>query len=101
MIRVEWTLSAISDLTSVYEHIESDSPRYALRVVDRLTERTEQLAAFPMSGQMVPEYQREEIREVIEYSYRIIYHFNDQQISIIAVIHGANPLPDTPPQNAG
>lgn len=71
MTKVAWTQNAIADLTSVYEHIKSDSPRYALRVVDRLTRRTEQLAAFPMSGQMVSEYQRSDIREIVEYSYRI------------------------------
>ena len=33
---------------------------------------------------MVPEYQREEIREVLAYSYRIIYRVGDFNISIIA-----------------
>lgn len=32
-----WTQSEIADLTSIYEHIVADSPRYALVVVDRLT----------------------------------------------------------------
>ena len=96
-MQIEWTQSAIADLASVYEHIETDSPRYALHVVDRLTRRTEQLAAFPMSGQMVPEYQHHDIREVIEYSYRILYHVAETQISVIAVIHGAKLLPNDPP----
>ena len=100
-MKIQWTRSAIADLTSIYEHIESDSPRYALAVVDRLTKRTARFTAFPKSGQMVPEYQRDEIREVIEYSYRILYHLGDNTISIIAVIHGANPLPDSPPSNRG
>ena len=95
-MQIHWTQSAISDLASIYEHIETDSPRYALAVVDRLTKRTKQLSAFPMSGQMVPEYQRDDIREVIEYSYRILYHIGKSEISIIALIHGANPLPDSP-----
>lgn len=97
MTKVEWTQSAIADLTAIYEFIAEDSSRYALGVVDRLTKRTIQLAAFPNSGQMVPEYQREDIREVIEYSYRILYQVEDSTISIIALIHGANPLPEHPP----
>ena len=96
-MRVEWAQSAISDLAAIYEYIESDSPRYAIAVVDRLTKRTEQLASFPESGQMVAEYQRQDIREIIEYSYRVLYHVGESAVTIIALIHGANPLPDFPP----
>jgi plasmid stabilization system protein ParE len=96
-MNVDWTLSAISDLTSIYQHIAADSPRYAIAVVDRMTQRTRQLATFPMSGGMVPEYQREDIREVLEYSYRIIYRVDDSRLSIIAVIHAASRMPEAPP----
>jgi len=97
---IRWTKSAIVDLTSIYEYISADSPRFAKSVVDKLTNRTKQTAEHPMSGQMVPEYQREDIREVIEYSYRLIYHVGDATISMLAVIHGANPLPDSVPKIA-
>ena len=72
-MNVEWTQNAISDLASIYETIEADSPRYAISVVDRITLRTKQISDFPISGQMVPEYQNHEIREIIEFSYRILY----------------------------
>ncbi len=96
-MRVEWAQNAISDLAAIYEFIEADSPRYAVAVVDRLTKRTEQLALFPESGQMVAEYQREDVREIIEYSYRILYHVGESAVTVIALIHGAKPLPDSPP----
>lgn len=98
-MRVEWTQSAISDLAAIYERIEADSPRYAVAVVDRITRRTTQIAVFPRSGQMVPEYQREDVREIIEYSYRVLYYVGGSVVSIIALIHGAQPLPDTPPSD--
>jgi toxin ParE1/3/4 len=69
--------------------------------VDRLTQRTKQLGAFPYSGQVVPEYNRGEIREVIEYSYRLIYIIEDQAVQVVAVIHGAQPLPDSPTEVVG
>jgi toxin ParE1/3/4 len=100
-MRIEWTQNAISDLAAIYEFIATDSPRYALSVVDRLTKRTAQLSNFPLSGQMVPEYQREDIREVIEFSYRVLYHVGPSAVSIIALIHGAHPLPDSPPLTNG
>ena len=101
MIEVEWTSSAIRDLTGIFEHIAKDSARYAIVVVDRITSRTNQIASFPYSGEMVPEYRRTDIREVIEYSYRVIYLVTADRIYILAVIHGAIMLPDTPPKNAG
>lgn len=101
MMKVQWARSAIADLAGIYAHIAQDSPRYALRVVDRLTQRTKQLAAFPYSGQAVPEYNSNEVREVIEYSYRLIYIVEQEAIQIVAVIHGAQPLPDSPTKIGG
>jgi plasmid stabilization system protein ParE len=47
-MRIEWTQNAISDLAAIYEFIATDSSRYALSVVDRLTKRTTQLSDFPL-----------------------------------------------------
>jgi plasmid stabilization system protein ParE len=96
-MNVDWTVGAVSDLASIYQHIAADSPKYAVAVVDRMTRRTRQLATFPLSGGMVPEYPREDVREIIEFSYRIIYHVGGSKISVIAIIHGASPMPETPP----
>lgn len=72
-MKVHWTDNAISHLVDIYEYITHDSPVYAKRMVDRLTRRSEQIANFPTSGRMVSEYESDDIREVIEKSYRIIY----------------------------
>jgi toxin ParE1/3/4 len=101
MMRVEWTRSAIQDLAGIHAHIAQDSPRYAISVVDRLTNRTKQISAFHFSGEKVPEYNVEKIREIIEYSYRLIYLVENETIYVLAVIHGALPLPDTPLLNTG
>jgi len=47
-------------------YIALDSPEYAKRMVDRITRRSQQIANFPLSGRKVPEYNLEQIREVIE-----------------------------------
>jgi plasmid stabilization system protein ParE len=36
---------------------------------------------------MVPEYQIDEVRQVIESSYRLIYLIKEEQVEILAVIH--------------
>ncbi len=40
-------------------------------MIDRLTKRSLQIAEFPYSGRMVPEYELNEIREVLEWPYRL------------------------------
>jgi plasmid stabilization system protein ParE len=43
---------------------------------------------------MVPEYQSHDIRELIEKPYRIIYRVKQNQIDVLAIIHGARLLSD-------
>lgn len=92
-MKVHWTDTAINHLTSIHDYISLDSVTYARRMVDRLTRRSEQIADFPYSGRVVPEFEDEEIREVIEKPYRIIYYIkSEEQIDVLAVIHGAQDL---------
>ena len=53
-------------METIYEYIGKDSPSYVKRTIDRLTKRSEAVAAFPYVGRAVPEYQATDIREVIE-----------------------------------
>jgi addiction module RelE/StbE family toxin len=92
-MNVVWSATAITHLTAIHEYIAKDSPRYALRMVDRLTSRSRQIARFPQSGQVVPEYSDSSLREVIEGPYRIIYRVEPQQIVVVSVVHGARILP--------
>ncbi len=58
-------------------------------MIDRLTNRSKQIATFPLSGRVVPKYGMQQIREVIEGPYRIIYHIRPDHIDVIAVIHSS------------
>lgn len=86
---VRWTETAQDHLDAIYAYIAQGSPEYALRMVDRLTRRSQQIANAPLSGRCVPEYNLDQVREVIERPYRIIYHIKPAQIDVIAVLHGA------------
>ena len=91
-MRVHWTDTAEKHLDAIYSYIAQDSPEYARRMVDRLTRRSQQITKFPFSGRRVPEYDVDKIREVIEGSFRIIYHIKLDQIDVLAVIHAAMDL---------
>ena len=91
-MKVHWTETAEGHLDAIYGYIAQDSPEYALIMIDRITARSQQIAIFPLSGRSVPEYEVEQIREVIEGPYRIIYYIHSEQIDILAVLHGARNL---------
>ena len=93
-MNVVWTEPALSQLDAIYEYIAHTSPEYALRIIDRLTRRSIQIAEFPFSGRMVPEYESNEVREVLEWPYRTIYLIRSEQsrVEVLAVVHGSRLL---------
>jgi toxin ParE1/3/4 len=88
-MKVHWTRTAEEHLDALHIHIARDSVEYANRMVDRLTARSQQIGEFPSSGRKVPEFDADQIREVIEGSFRIIYRIKPGQIDVLAVVHGA------------
>ena len=93
-MNVHWTQNAIEHLVNIYDYIALHSSTYGKRTVDRITRRSEQIAEHPFSGRKVPEYDADDIRELIENPYRIIYRIKSDQIDVLAVIHGEQLLPD-------
>jgi len=92
-MEVYWTDTAIAHLDGIYRYIARDSEHYALRTVDRITQRSAQIGDQPLSGRMVPELSIGQIREVIEGPYRIVYYVKTDRIDVLAVIHGAENFP--------
>ena len=91
-MNVHWTDTAQGHLEAIYRYIAQDSVQYARRMVDRLTRRSQQIADFPLSGRKVPEYEMDELREVTEGPYRLIYHIKADQVDVVAIVHGARDL---------
>ena len=88
-MNVIWAKSAKTHLDGIYNYIALDSVYYAKNVIDRITSRSKQIAGMPFSGRKVPEFDDDQIREVIESPYRIIYRIKEERIEVVAVVHGA------------
>ncbi|NLT51576.1 MAG: type II toxin-antitoxin system RelE/ParE family toxin [Ignavibacteria bacterium] len=54
-----------------------------------MTEATDRLIEFPASGWEIPEIGKDNYREIIYGSYRIMYKTEDLKIYILAVAHAA------------
>ena len=92
MVKIIWTDFAIEDLRLIHEFISKDSKRYADRFIEKLINRVDQLENLPKSGRVIPEFNSDSIRELIEGNYRIIYKLSFGQASIIRVHHAARQL---------
>ena len=92
MVKVIWTDFAIEDLRLIHDYISKDSKRYADRFLEKLLERVDQLESFPKSGRVIPEFNIDTIREIIEGNYRIVYKISSSQVAIIRVHHAARQL---------
>ncbi len=84
---VIWSIPAKQDLKKIYDYIARDSKYYAEKVSQDILERSEKLNEFPEIGRIVPEIGEVNIREVIVYSYRLIYEISSDKIEVLALIH--------------
>ncbi len=92
-MRVVWTDRAKARLRQIHAYIAKDQPINADRVVDRLTRRVAQLAEHPDSGRVVAVYQRDDLRELIESPYQIVYLVRADRIDIVTVRDSRRRLP--------
>ncbi len=93
MVKLIWTDQAINDLGDIGDYIAENSEKYAKLTVQNLFERVNILKTFPLSGRIVPEKNHENVRELIEGSYRIIYEIvSNEQVNILTVYHSARDL---------
>ncbi len=85
---VEWTEPAKQDLKLIHDYIARDSKYYAKKVSFEIVEKSGKINIFPEIGRSVPEIGDPKIRELIIYSYRLIYEILPHKIEILALIHG-------------
>lgn len=60
--------------------------------VDQIIESAEALLKNPRIGRVLPEFNREDLREVIFRNYRIVYLLKDENVFILRVVHGSRDL---------
>ena len=94
MTRIVWSPQALGDLESIRDYIAHDSPRYADLVVRRLVAAVGRLEMFPQSGRIVPERNREDLREIVVRPFRIVYRSGAGVVEIVTVFRASRLIPD-------
>ncbi len=90
-MRVEWTPRGELRLRQCRDYIlgVSQDPFTAFKFEDGIIDTSLQLADFPLSGRMVPEIRRRNIRELLYKEYRLIYRYTPACCYILSVRHGS------------
>ncbi len=89
MEKIVWTKLALRDVIQIHDYIAEDSLFYARQTIEKIFEKVVPLEKFPLMGRMVPEFNNENVREVIMGNYRIVYRITKKHISIVRVHHSA------------
>ena len=92
MARVVWHPDALTDIDDVSQYIARDAPRYGRVFAKKVFAATERLSRYPTSGRIVPELERQDVREIIVGNYRVIYRLLRDEIEVQYVVHGARLL---------
>ena len=87
-MKLRWTERARDDLLDIAEYIGRNSRDAAQAWVDRIKKRARMAAKHPLAGRVVPEFGREDIREVFLRSYRLVYLIGDDAIEVLTVFEG-------------
>ena len=92
-MKIIWSPLAIDRTTEIAEYIAQDNPSAAMIWAETLFDKVEILKSSPKSGRVVPESNRDDIRELIYGNYRIIYRVDKKILSVLTVRHGKQILP--------
>lgn len=93
MVQINWTYQSKIDLEDIAEYISKDSKKYAQLQVLKIFKRTQILKKLPYSGKILIELHRNDLRELIEGNYRIIYKIvSESRIDILTIHHASRDL---------
>lgn len=94
-MEVIWTNQALHKVNKFVDYIAHDSYPVAEKWAENLMAETDRLITQPNSGRIVPEYNEENLREIISGNYRIIYRIKLDAVYIQTVWHVRQKLPET------
>lgn len=75
-------------------HIARDNPEVADRWMAAVDERLKRAAELPRAGRKIPEWDRDDLREVILGRYRLMYRVHGESIQMLRVVEGHRRFPD-------
>ena len=92
-MRVVWASQAEEQVDAAVSFIAADRPAAARQWLVRLLDQVKSLEAFPDSGRVVPELERDDVRELLVDPYRVVYRRGASLVEIVTVWHARREFP--------
>ena len=92
-MKIVWSPLAVERASEIAEYIALDNPTAAQNWIYEVFEKVNFLSSSPRMGRVVPEVERNEIRELLFVNYRILYRIENDSISILTIRHCKQILP--------
>ena len=90
-VKLDWTSFALKSLDEIKDCIEQEtrSETIAIKYINKLIDRAEQLQNFPDSGseEQLLKHLKQNSRYIVEGNYKIIYQHRNNQVIITDVFH--------------
>lgn len=86
-MKLIWTENAVKKLEEFADFIALDNPQAALKWTEEIRKSVNKIEHFSQLGRIVPETKRNDIHEIIEGNYRIIYRIESDRIAILTIRH--------------
>lgn len=94
-MKIVWSPLSFERLENIYEFISDKDTVAAKNLINRIFEKVESLNRFPERGRKVPETNRNDIREIFESEFRIIYKVETKRVVILTIRNFKQFLPKT------
>ena len=84
--RISFAASAVADLEAIRSwYAGQQAPEVGERLLREIVAHVEQLADFPESGRIVPEFGLVQLREIIHAPFRIVYRVDQDRVRIVRI----------------
>lgn len=87
---------AREDIGEIFFYIAADSPKSALEMTDKITDKIDMLTELPLIGKIVPdnELAKQEYRMLIINNYIVFYKVIEDEVVVYRILHGMRDYPD-------
>jgi len=93
-VKVIWSDQALVRLAEIREFVARDSPVAARRLLASLVDRGDSLSRLAQRGRLVPGFEAQGFRELIDGNYRLVYRISGDIVEILTVFERHRLLPE-------
>jgi len=87
-MKVIWSKEALQRLIEIEAFIAEDNTAKAIEFTDYLVDQSLMIEENPKIGRVVPEFNDNNIRELLIKGYRMVYRLSEGRINILTVFEG-------------